>query len=304
MTNYTLTNQADNFPGSTGTDIFSGPGGGKDALFGNAGADAFIIQSMQTGRLDGGADVDKIYMRGAANKTLDKDLVIVGIEQLIVQSISLTASVGQINTIARLVADNNSDDFTINLRYTGGSINFARSWQGPQKLEVNAELATSAVTINGSNFADTIFGSDFADRLTGAGGNDTIYGGAGGDLVNGGLGKDKLYGDAGNDSYFFNTELAATNVDSIGDFRGEEDTIRLARTIFGEFPTGTLSSDLFKDLGLAAQDGDDRILYNSLKGALYYDGDGLGGTKPVLFALLDNFAGDVPTVTAADIFVA
>ena len=37
-------------------------------------------------------------------------------------------------------------------------------------------------------------------------------------------------------------------------------------------------------IGTAAQDADDHIIYDSGTGALYYDGDGSGGTAAVRFA--------------------
>jgi hypothetical protein len=54
---------------------------------------------------------------------------------------------------------------------------------------------------------------------------------------------------------------------------------------------------------VGTQDSNDRVLYNSDNGRLYFDKDGLGGSAPKLIAILDNFSGDIPYVTAADIFI-
>jgi Ca2+-binding RTX toxin-like protein len=51
----------------------------------------------------------------------------------------------------------------------------------------------------------------------------------------------------------------------------------------------------------AAHDADDRIVYNTTTGALYYDADGTGtDASPIQFATL---TGSPDTVTAADFVV-
>ena len=41
-------------------------------------------------------------------------------------------------------------------------------------------------------------------------------------------------------------------------------------------------------MGDKAHDHDDRIVYNKLTGALYFDSDGIGGTAQTQFATLAN----------------
>ena len=52
-------------------------------------------------------------------------------------------------------------------------------------------------------------------------------------------------------------------------------------------------------IGAAAADADDRIVYNSSTGQLFYDADGNGALKQVQFATLDNNA----AITRADFVV-
>jgi serralysin len=52
-------------------------------------------------------------------------------------------------------------------------------------------------------------------------------------------------------------------------------------------------------IGTAAQDADDRFIYDSATGNLYYDADGNGAGAAMLFATLSNH----PTLAASDIVV-
>jgi Ca2+-binding RTX toxin-like protein len=51
---------------------------------------------------------------------------------------------------------------------------------------------------------------------------------------------------------------------------------------------------------MAAHDADDRIVYNTATGALYYDADGIGGEAAIQFATL---SGSPDHLTAADFAV-
>lgn len=144
----------------------------------------------------------------------------------------------------------------------------------------------------GNSFADTLFGGAGSDRLNGGAGNDDLRGGGGADYLNGGTGKDTLRGDAGKDYFVFDTKLdAKTNVDKIVDFVVKDDTFQLDNLYFKKVGKGTvkkpgkLNSDMFT-IGSKAQDAEDRIIYDSKKGYIYYDADGTGSSKAVLFAIV------------------
>lgn len=173
--------------------------------------------------------------------------------------------------------------------------------------EAAGDTFNSIENLTGSNFNDILAGNAQINRLSGAGGNDTVYGyggydtlfgNDGNDLLNGGTGKDTLEGNAGRDTFFFNTALGVTNVDTITDFRPADDTIRLENAIFTALTaTGTLAASAFKDIATGVKDSNDRIIYNSDTGILYYDRDGAGSTYGnVKFAVLTGS----PTLTAAD----
>ncbi|MEZ0168380.1 Ig-like domain-containing protein [Microvirga sp. TS319] len=138
--------------------------------------------------------------------------------------------------------------------------------------------------IKGGDGNDYIRGDAGNDRLYGDAGNDTILGGAGNDVIYGGAGNDVLNGGDGYDTFVFDTALGANNVDTIEDFNPAFDTIQLSKAVFTAFTkVGPLAAGSFV-IGTKALDADDRIIYDSSAGALYYDADGNGAGQAVKFA--------------------
>ena len=143
----------------------------------------------------------------------------------------------------------------------------------------------AAIDGTGNNFANAIVGNGANNSLRGEFGDDRLEGRAGNDQLFGGLGNDILYGEGGADGFRFDTALnAITNVDTMADFSVADDTAFLSNAIFAAAgPNGTLAASTFH-LGSTAADADDRILYDSATGFLYYDADGAGGSDAILFA--------------------
>ncbi len=82
----------------------------------------------------------------------------------------------------------------------------------------------------------------------------------------------------------FNTALnATTNVDMVVDFSLTDDTIQLDNAVFAGLAAGALAADAFK-IGTSATDADDRIIYNSTSGALFFDSNGNAAGGSTLFA--------------------
>ena len=122
------------------------------------------------------------------------------------------------------------------------------------------------------------------DTLTGGDENDTLEGGDGNDTLNGGGGNDTLKGGAGTDTFEFDTPLVAGTLTTINDFTPGADKIALGASVFTEAGSvGALESNAFH-AGTGAHDADDRIIYNSAKGALMYDPDGTGAQAATRFA--------------------
>lgn len=148
-------------------------------------------------------------------------------------------------------------------------------------LSANVEnlTLTGSGKINGA-------GNSLANALTGNGADNVLDGKAGNDLLKGG---------AGSDTFTFSTALGATNVDHIVDFSTRDDSIALSDAIFkaltADPKTHVLTANEFKVVTTGTKlDADDHILYDKSTGKLFYDADGSGSVKAVLFAVVDNHA--------------
>ncbi|WP_114945624.1 calcium-binding protein [Microvirga calopogonii] len=143
--------------------------------------------------------------------------------------------------------------------------------------------------------ADRLKGHSGNDYLSGEAGNDYLFGGRGNDKLNGGngndflcgqLGKDVLLGGRGKDTFVFDVTPTKGNMDTITDFNVRDDTIQLVRSIYTKAgPKGWLKEYAFWT-GSAAHDANDRIIYDSNSGNLYYDPDGTGGASQKYIAKL------------------
>ncbi|HYI49539.1 MAG TPA: calcium-binding protein, partial [Allosphingosinicella sp.] len=130
----------------------------------------------------------------------------------------------------------------------------------------DSNVGTTAIDLTGNEFANTIFGNDGVNILDGKGGSDILVGRAGGD------------------TFAFTTALGAGNVDSVLDFVPGTDLIALDDAVFTAIGRlGALDNNAFVT-GTAAADADDRIVYNSATGQLFYDADGNGAGAAVQFA--------------------
>jgi Ca2+-binding RTX toxin-like protein len=124
-------------------------------------------------------------------------------------------------------------------------------------------------------------------NLTGNATGNIVRGNAGNNVIGGGGGNDELTGRGGQDSFLFDAALDATfNVDVITDFNVADDTILLDQTIFSSSLGLGNISDGELVIGTAALDANDRIIYDNINGALYYDNDGAGGNAATQFAVL------------------
>ena len=122
--------------------------------------------------------------------------------------------------------------------------------------------------------------------------NNEIVGNDSANLIDGRDGVDLLMGLGGADTFRFTSLLGPGNVDQIRDFQVGVDRIALEDTVFAGVtpdpvfstqPPRALDAGAFRS-GSAAQDADDRIIYDPTTGALFFDSDGNGSAQQVQFA--------------------
>lgn len=165
-----------------------------------------------------------------------------------------------------------------------------RAWRCRRCVICDADANLENFTLTGSGNTNGT-GNALANRIVGNNGANTINGGAGNDTLTGGL---------GNDTFVFNTALGTNNVDRITDFNVVADTIRLENAIFTGLAAGTLGANAFaSNTSGNATDAQDRIIYESDTGRLFFDRHGTGGAAKVHFATLNAGL----ALTSADFFV-
>ena len=156
-----------------------------------------------------------------------------------------------------------------------------------ERLGVSGFTSTFAINLTGNDLANEMWGNDGVNVMSGAGGDDILTAFGSSDTLKGGLGADTLIGGSGNDDFVFDTALGGGNIDQLLDFQAGADRLVLDDGVFAGLAPGALAPGAFR-IGAAAQDADDRILYDSSTGALYYDADGSGAGAAVQFATLLN----------------
>jgi Ca2+-binding RTX toxin-like protein len=173
-----------------------------------------------------------------------------------------------------------------------------------QPAEISARLLAGSDQITGSSEADRIDGFSGNDRIWGNDGRDRLSGGLGNDVLVGGAGKDILTGGRGRDSFVFDQDIDPTNIDIVRDFVVKDDSIHLDHEEFAAldwtFGNGKLrlGEHAFRR-GAAAEDADDRIIYDRNTGVLAYDADGNGAGEAITLARLPKYL----KITSADFFV-
>ncbi|HYI64425.1 MAG TPA: cadherin domain-containing protein [Allosphingosinicella sp.] len=159
------------------------------------------------------------------------------------------------------------------------------------------EAGAGADGVLGGAGADYIAGGADNDVLFGNDADDTILGEQGDDLLDGGAGSDGLSGGTGADIFAFTAALGASNIDFITDFVSGTDKIALDDVVF-QLSLGELDPASFV-IGPAAEGDGERIVYDNVTGALYFDSDGGGGNAQVQFAQVQPGI----VLTASDFFV-
>lgn len=312
--NGTGNNQGASLIGNSGANTLTG-GGGSDIIDGSAGADTMIGGiGDDLFYVDNAGDV--VVEAHAAGKdavysTVSYSLAGQFIEKLVLtgnapinatgnnQSVTLIGNAGA-NTLTggggndvldggigvdTMIGGIGDDTFSIDnagdvvVETSGGgkdviqsTISYSLAGSFVEKLVLKGSANINATADNAGGILE---GNAGANVLTGGNGADTLAGGLGKDTLNGGLGADL---------FRFDTVIGSGNVDAILNHSVTDDTIQLEDMVFAAAGApGTLGAEAFF-IGAAAHDADDRIVYDSATGAVFYDTDGTGGMAAIQFA--------------------
>jgi len=277
----------DSLVGGDGFDTLRGFGG-NDTLNGGAGEDL----------LDGGAGDDLFFVDNAGDSLADAS----GIETVNVWNLSWTLASGIENLILAtdgwgLVGTGNELDNVMTIGFDGG------------RLEGLGGNDTLSATWGSAE----LFGGDGNDSLTGDFWSDTLDGGAGDDTLSGGADWDHVTGGAGRDVFLVDSLSPGdadegTGFDRVSDFLSGTD-----RVLLDGFATGMrLGADgaltagdgrFYAAAGAAAgHDADDRLVYDTNTGNLYYDEDGNGDQGAEIILVLQS-GGGAAALSATDITI-
>lgn len=213
-----------------------------------------------------------------------------------------------------LISGGSGYDFASYVQATGPQV-INLNTQGADKVQKNGDTLIGVEGIFGSQYGDTLTASDTlhgtvdgATRfgtLFGESGNDTLIGGAGADRLSGGFGNDVLTGNGGKDQFFFDVAPSSLSADTITDFTHLQDSIALSQFAYRGLATSgghLLATEFYaSSRATVAHDADDRFVYNTSTGKLYYDADGAGGIGAQLVATLGTDTH--PHISAYDIIV-
>jgi len=254
----------------TGDDSISGGAGddfidisrGNDTVQGGAGNDRIIVDSQDP---TGGADTDSID-GGDGIDTL---------ETFADTDVDVDLAAGTLTSFGSNATFIGIENFSATHFVNSGP-------QGP------------VADIRGSSGANVLVGNEGADTLDGRGGNDTLTG----DSTDFGQ-----LNPVGADHFVFDQTPGPANADVITDFHSGTDTLDLDATVMAELGAGRFGAGdarFFAAAGATSgHDADDRIVYDTSTGNLYYDADGSGAGSGQLIATLQG----APALTATDILV-
>ena len=288
--------------GLGGDDLLRGLGG-NDVIDGGAGADEMV----------GGADNDVYIVDDAGDVVTEHaaggyDTVFTSINHMLSDHVDRLA-VNGVSTTAALSLTGNGLANEISGNEGGNTIDGGAGADllfgyGGNDFYIVDNAADIVIELSGGGF-DTIFSSvsftlehdierlgvngfttTYAIDLTGNELDNELWGNDGANIIDGKAGGDIIQGFGGADTFRFTTALGSGNVDQLVDFTAGTDTIALDDAIFG-LATGALAAGAFRT-GTAAQDADDRIIYDSTFGYVYFDADGNGSGAAIHFATVHD----------------
>jgi Ca2+-binding RTX toxin-like protein len=293
----------DTLDGGAGDDTLSG----TNLMTGGSGADRFVVTGSEI--TDFTHDLDRVQVDGSLfGDTGPSGRFAVGDERFFAGADATAAH----DASDRVIYDTDTGLLRYDPDGTGAAgAEIIATLQGAPVVTatdievVNGDPAGNpGVTFTGTNGSDTLTGGAGDDTLRGLGSSDRLFGNGGDDWQEGGTGQDWHTGGAGADSFVFRETLANANMDTITDFLSGTDQLALDDAVLanigalGDFST---NDDRFH-AGAGARSGvdaEDRFIYNTDTGVLYYDPDGSGSGGQSFVAVLRG----APDLDATDITI-
>jgi Ca2+-binding RTX toxin-like protein len=326
---------ANKLTGSAFADTIDG-GAGIDTMTGGNGNDTYVVDNVKDvvkeGSSTGGIDTVVAFVNytlgsNLENLTLGGGAAINGVGNALANTITGNAASNVIDGKAGvdvLDGGDGSDIYMIGLatdhpaaeiadsgtsgidevRFAAksGTLTLFSGDIGIERVVIGTGTGAIAVsTGNGASGVDasavgnglTIIGNSGANVLTGTAFDDTIAGGAGNDTLTGG---------SGADAFIFN----AAGKDTIADFTPGTDVLQFSLARFAAVASapGALDANAFWSApgAVTGHDADDRIIYDTNTGVVYYDADGSGTIAAVAVAVLGTVVLH-PALAAPDIQV-
>ena len=296
--------------GNAGVNQLNG-GGGNDVMIGREGNDVYFVDSaLDRPTESAGQGSDIVYTSVSYTLASNSD-----VESLATISFDATTALNLTgNHLANTLIGNDganqldggagadvmvgragNDKYLVD---NAGDKVFEAAGGGQDVVFTGVSVAlTNDQEIEGMSSID--WNATYALNLTGNSLRNNLIGNAGVNILDGKAGNDSLQGREGADTYAFTTMLGAQNIDLILGFSSADDTIWLENNgVFTGLAAGALPASAFV-IGTAAQDLDDRIVYNQATGQLFFDADGSGAGAQVQFARLDG----APIIAANDFTV-
>ncbi len=312
----------DTIDGGAWDDVIDG-GAGADRMIGGLGNDSFVVDDagdvvVEIASVDGGIDnvtssisfslvnaaqvsglIERLTLSGTGDingtgNNLDNIIQGNGGANILNGGLGADQLRGGLGDDI-LYVDNAADEV---VEFEGGgndavysSVNYTlAAGQHIEILATTQVAGTVKVNLAGNELDQRVSGNNGNNVLSGNAGNDVLFGHGSNDWLRGGVGNDTLTGGSGVDSFFFETPLnAMTNVDKITDFNVADDNIRLDNAVMSGLGAtlGTLTAAQFwKSTTGLAHDADDRIIYETDTGKLFYDSNGNAAGGSVHFATL------------------
>lgn len=288
--------------GNTGDNILDSGTGGADVMRGGAGDDLYLVHNTldvveelaNEGNDRVSASQDYTLGAGQHIETLSSDddngtsnLRLGGNElaQTIIGNSGnnhLTDGNGAADSLIGNAGDDTYRIFNSNTAVVEGKFDGADRVYASVDYQLTAGARVETVSTS-------TYGSTEALNLTGNEFNQYIFGNKGDNRLAGLRGKDTLNGAAGDDVFVFNTTPISGQEDRIMDYTVTDDQFELDASVFTAITTGIgpLPGYAFKSNSTGvANEANDRIIYETDTGRVYYDEDGTGAIESIVFAVI------------------